>query len=179
MGDAISTITVVILAAILLFVFPMMTLADRTDDISQITAETATASFVDEVRETGKITDESYQRYESKLGSTGNTFRIELKLKRLDINPSKKAAYENSDELGKNTYYILYTKQIEDELKDKINDEGHSAIYLKKGDVFSASAVNTSQTLATSMKRFLYKVTGNSLYTITAEHSGVVLTNGS
>ena len=56
MGDSLITVIVIILAAVLLFIFPLMTMSDRTDDISQLTVETATTEFVDDVRTTGKLT---------------------------------------------------------------------------------------------------------------------------
>ena len=173
MGDSLVTVAVIMIAAVLLFVFPMMTLADRTDDISQITVQTATVSFVDEVRETGKLTEEKYSEYIQKIQSTGNKFGVEMQLQRLDENPAKKSAYEQSTTIGENTYYSIYTYQIEKEL-----EENGGVIYLKQGDIFSASAANENQTLAASMKNFFYKVTGNSLYTISAEHAGIVLVDG-
>lgn len=172
MGDSLVTVVTIMIAAILLFLFPMMTLADRTDDISQITVQTATASFVDEVRETGKLTNENYAAYSQKIESTGNKFQIDMELQKLDENPAKKAAYEQSTIIGENTYYSLYTSQIEEELDE------NGIIYLKQGDLFSASCINVSQTLSASMKKFFYKVTGNSLYTISAQHSGIVLVDG-
>lgn len=172
-GETLVTVTVIVLAAILLFLFPVMTLADRTDDISQITAQTSTVSFVDDVRETGKLTEEKYANYLQKLNSTGNKFKVDMQLQRLDSNPGKKAANEQSTTIGENTYYSIYTYQIEEEL----NANG-GTIYLKQGDLFSASAKNENQTLAASFKNFFYKLTGNSLYTISAEHAGIVLVDG-
>lgn len=172
MGDSLVTVIVIILAAILLFVFPMMTLADRTDDISQITVQSATVSFVDDVRETGKLTQDKYADYVQKIESTGNKFQVEMELQRIDENPAKKTANEQSTIIGESTYYSLYTSQIEKEL------DTNGTIYLKQGDIFSTSSVNESPTFAASMKNFFYKVTGNSLYTISGEHAGIVLTDG-
>ena len=39
MGDSVITIVAIVLAAILMFVFPLMTMSDRTDDISQLTVQ--------------------------------------------------------------------------------------------------------------------------------------------
>ena len=50
MGDSLITIVAIFLAAILMFVFPLMTLAERTDDISSLAVQTATKEFVDGVR---------------------------------------------------------------------------------------------------------------------------------
>ena len=56
MGDSLITIIAIFLAAILMFVFPLMSLSERTDDISQLAVQTATTEFVDNIRTTGKIT---------------------------------------------------------------------------------------------------------------------------
>ena len=50
MSDTLVTVVAIGLAAILMFVFPLMTMSDRTDDVSQLTVDTATTEFVDEIR---------------------------------------------------------------------------------------------------------------------------------
>ena len=42
MGDSLTTIIAIFLAAVLMFIFPLMTMSDRTDDISQLTVDIAT-----------------------------------------------------------------------------------------------------------------------------------------
>ena len=172
MGDSLITIVTVVLAAILLFVFPMMTLADRTDDISQIAVQTATVQFVDGVKKTGKITPKDYDKFIQTIESTGNTYDIELELQRLDENPSKKTAQASETTIGENTYYSVYTTQIQEELGSD------NTMYLKQGDIFSVKVVNNNQTIAEILKNFFYKVTGSSRFTITGEHSGIVMTDG-
>ena len=50
------SIIAIVLATILMFIFPLMTMSDRTDDISQLSVKLATTEFVDDVRTSGKIT---------------------------------------------------------------------------------------------------------------------------
>ena len=50
MSDTLITVIAIALAAILMFIFPLMTMSDRTDDVSQLTVETATTEFVDNYR---------------------------------------------------------------------------------------------------------------------------------
>ena len=54
MGDSIITIVAIFLAAILMFIFPLMSLSERSDDIAQLSVQTTTAEFVDNIRATGK-----------------------------------------------------------------------------------------------------------------------------
>ena len=63
MGDSFVTIIAIFLAAILMFVFPLMSISERTDDVSQLSVQTATTEFVDKVRTTGKLTLDDYDKY--------------------------------------------------------------------------------------------------------------------
>ena len=59
MGDSLITIVAIFLAAILMFVFPLMSISDRNDDVSLLAVQTETVEFVDNIRSTGKITQEN------------------------------------------------------------------------------------------------------------------------
>lgn len=168
MSDTLVTIIAIALAAILMFVFPLMTMSDRTDDVSQLTVETATTEFVDEIRTTGKIAEDKYNKFIEAIGSTGNTYNVEMEVQILDENPGKKTTQSAKDKIGENVYYSVYTSQIEEKL---LNDKVYK---LKEGDIVSVSVKNTNQTLAQQLKNFFYKVVGNDTYTIAASHGGIV-----
>ena len=105
MWDSLGTIVAIAIAAILMFVFPVMTMADRTDDVSQLTVQTETTEFVDEIRTTGKITPQRYEQFVEAINSTGNLYDIEIEIKVLDDNPGKKSVQVQRDKLGENYYY--------------------------------------------------------------------------
>ena len=84
MGDTLITVVVIGLVAVLMFVFPLMTMSDRTDDVSQLTVETATTEFVDNARTTGKLTMDNYGKYVENISSTGNAYDVEMEVKVLD-----------------------------------------------------------------------------------------------
>ena len=117
MSDTLVTVVAIGLAAILMFVFPLMTMSDRTDDVSQLTVDTATTEFVDEIRTTGKITQDKYSKFLETIGSTGNTYDVEMELQVLDENPGKKTTQTTRDKIGENVYYSVYTSQIKDKLE--------------------------------------------------------------
>ena len=172
MSDTLVTVVAIALAAILMFVFPLMTMSDRTDDVSQLTVDTATTEFVDEMRTTGKITQDKYSQFLETIGSTGNTYDVEMELQVLDENPGKKTTQTTRDKIGENVYYSVYTSQI----KDKLENEG---VYkVKEGDIVSVNVKNTNQTLSQQLKNFFYKVVGNDTYTIAASHGGIVTATG-
>ena len=172
MSDTLVTIIAIALAAILMFIFPLMTMSDRTDDVAQLTVDTATTEFVDDIRTTGKITPEKYNQFLETIGSTGNTYNVEMEAQIWDENPGKKTTQTQREKIGENVYYSVYTSQIEEKLN---NSESYK---LKEGDIVSVDVKNTNQTLSQQLKNFFYKVVGNDTYTIAASHGGIVTATG-
>ena len=173
MSDSLITVIAIMLTAVLLLVLPVMTMADRADDISKTDVETMTSNFVNEIRTIGKLTSEKYNKFVEELTSTGNTYDIEMEFKILDENPGKKSTQSAKDKIGENVYYSVFTTQIQETL------EGENKVYnLKEGDIINVSVKNTNLTLSQSLKNFFYTVVGNDTYTIAASSSGLVLRNG-
>ena len=173
MGDTTITVIAIFLAAILMFVFPLMTLSDRSDDVSQLSVQTTTTEFVDNVKKTGKLTGDNYGKFVEQISATGNTYDVELKVQILDENLGKKASTVAMDKIGENQYYTMYTTQVLDAMNNSAR-----ALTLKEGDRISVNVKNTNTTISQQLKNFLYKVTGNDSYQISAEASGLVTVNG-
>ena len=174
MGDTLITVIAIALAAVLMFVFPLMTMSDRTDDVSQLSVETATTEFVDNVRTSGKLTLANYSQFVENISSTGNSYDVEMEIQVLDENPGKKTTQAEATKIGENVYYSMYTSQILDEL----DSSATGTKTLKEGDIFSTSVKNTNTTMSQQLKNFFYTVSGNDTYTIAAEHAGIVTANG-
>ena len=176
MSDTLITVIAIALAAVLMFIVPLITMADETNKVVQLTVETATTEFVDNVRTTGKITPESYDSFVQSINSTGNTYDVEIEVKVLDENEEKKGTQTNRTKIGENVYYSIYTSQI---LEVVSPDNGTPKTYgLKEGDIISVKVRNTNLTLSQQLKNFFYTVTGNNTYTIAAEHAGIVNATG-
>ena len=176
MDDLLISIIAIGIATVLMFIFPLMTMSDRTDDISQLTVKLATTEFVDQVRTSGKITLEDYSQLITNLGSTGNTYSIEMEAKILDENPGRKITNASGNtKIGENVYYSIYTSQIENVL---YKNNGNNIYYLKEGDIISVNVKNTSQTIAQQLKNFFYTVVGSEAYTIAAAQTEMVTATG-
>lgn len=172
MSDTLITIIAIFLAAILMFIFPLLSVSERSDDISQLSVQTATTEFVDNARAVGKITMENYSELVSTVSATGNTFDIEMELKVLDENVGKKSAWTQGIVIGENVYYSIYTSQIVEMLQQ-------NGVYtMKEGDIFSTSLKNTNKTLSQTIRSVFYSISGSDIYSIAAQHSGVVTANG-
>lgn len=174
MSDSLITIVAIFLAAILMFVFPLMSVAERSDDISQLSVQTATNEFVDNSRTIGKITWTNYNNLITTLAATGNTYDVEMEVKILDENVGKKSAWTSGTVIGENVYYSVYTTQI----LDNMSEGGDSGEYkMKEGDIFSVSVKNTNTTLAQSIRSIFYSISGSGTSQVAAQHSGVVTSN--
>lgn len=173
MGDSLITIVAIFLAAVLMFIFPLMAMSERTDDVSQLAVQTATTDFIDDIRKTGKLTLDDYEKYLQTIASTGNSFDVDVEIQILDENPGVKTTQAEMTKIGENLYYNLYTSQV----LEKLEKDGR--ITLKEGDMVSATVRNTNRTIAQILKNFFYQIAGNDTYQIAAQNAGIVSVNGS
>ena len=174
MSDTLITVVAILLAAILMFLFPLMSVSERSDDVSQLAVQTAVNEFVDNSATSGKITIENYSKLVNKLNATGNAYEIEMEVKLLDENVGKKTAWTQSQVIGENTYYSVYTSQIMDVLEQE-----NTSYNMKEGDIFSVKVKNTGKTLAQMIRGVFYSINGSDTYQIDAQHAGAVTANGS
>ena len=161
------TIVVIFFAAIVMFVAPLMTMADKTDNTVNLSVQSATTEFTNKIRTTGKLTREDYDNFILTIGATGNAYDVEITLQILDENPKKKTT-EGATVIGDNIYYTMYTSQVTDQLA------ASKMISLKEGDNVTVKVKNKNNTIAVQLRNWAYKVTGNDSSTITAEASGIV-----
>lgn len=168
MKDIPITIGAIVLTVIVVIVVPVITMADRFDTTTQTEVDAILSDFVEEVRTTGKLTQEKYSQLTTNLDSLGYTFDVEMEIKALDENQRKKASQTAKDKIGENSYYSYYTSQIEEQL------ENNGSITLVPGSIVSAKVINTNPTMAQQMKNFMYKVVGNDTALIVSSKAGMV-----
>lgn len=170
MSDSAMLVLAIFLAAILMFVFPLMTMADKKDDISTLAVQSATDDFAITISNTGKLTQEQYDNYVQALAATTNAYNVEITVQILDENPAKKET-SNTQRIGDNVYYTMYTSQVLDAIRQ-------GTLVLKEGDIVTVTAENSNQTIGMQLKNFMYKITGNNSATIAATVTKMVTANG-
>ncbi len=168
MGDTLMTVVAIFLAVVLMFIFPMLSVSERTDDISQLAVETAVTDFVDTSRSIGKITMANYDKLVGALNATGNSYDIEMEVQVLDENIGKKSAWTNKQVVGENVYYSVYTSQILSEL------QGAGYWQMKEGDKITCTAKNNNTTISQTLRSVFYSTSSNGAYQVNATHSGIV-----
>lgn len=185
MEDSTISIVGIIIASILMFIVPLILIADRGDDISQLTTQTLTAQFVDNIIKQGKITNEDYQSFLTSLQSSGNTYDVSIEIKILDENTAQRDTISTGQgKVGQNSYYSIFTTQIEEQLestdaegnRNDLNKTGQ--IILKEGDIISVTAKNSSKTLSQTLKNIYYTIRGEDLHIIASTSTGTIAVNG-
>ena len=164
MSDTLITIIAIFLAAVLMFVFPLMAVSNTQDDISQVAVQSLVAEFVNNAATQGKITAQNYDDFLTKLNATGNSYDVQMEHKIMTTNPNKGVEVQ----LGENLYYSIYNVTI---LEDLQNGEH----LLKKGEYIICTVKNTNTTIGTQVKNFLYSIVGKDTYTIAASASALVV----
>ena len=178
MSDTLITIVAIFLAAILMFIFPLMSVSERNDDIAQSVIQTATSEMVDKIATKGKITKADYDQYLAKIATTGNTYEVEVEVQKLDENFGKKSATTSPKMVGENSRYSVFTTDILKQVYEPADAKTYEYL-LNKGDNVIITVKNTNTTMAQTLRAFFYKVTGNGTYQIAASASSMVVNTGS
>ena len=128
MSDTLMTILGIFIAVILMFILPLIMIANKNDEIAQTTVQMAVADFVNTVANQGKITYFDYDKLVQKLNSTGNAYDIQIEAQIIDDNPRRTTTTGSRDLSGENKYYSVYTNTILEQV------EGEAQVYELKKD---------------------------------------------
>lgn len=145
MGDSLSVIFATIVAAIIMFLFPMLDTWERQDDLSYMAAYTAVVDTVDAVRNTGRLTEDMYNDLVSTVTATGNRFQIQMEHRQYVVVPDNAGSYE-----------MVYVTHYTDEILNYLESASGEYTEFNKGDFFYISIKNTNKTQATMLKQNLY-----------------------
>ena len=175
-GDSFMMIIAIFAGVVIMFIFPIMTIADRTDDIAQQTIQSALEEIVDQTCMTGELTPEARAEAEQTVASTGIIGDIEFEIEVLDENPEKKGVQVQRDKIDGKWYYKIYTPQLDAYMYENGEIQPYK---FKPGDRIKASFKNTSLSWAEQIGSVIYTALGKNVYTISAEASGMVMSNSS
>lgn len=149
-GDTVTTIVVIFLAGILIFIFPLMTVADRNDDIAHQLLISETERFTQEIATTGTLTNDMLDAYVKKISSSKNYYIVDFDCQIFDDNPTKKVTQVDSTKIGEGASYHIYTASIDKTL------EGEGVKYFKKGDIVTVKVYNSNKTLPQILRGIFY-----------------------
>ena len=122
------TITLIIVAGIVIFVLPLVTFSDRIDNVTQQKVQLILDEFVEEVTNTGKFTRTMYQNLVNELEATGNSYDIDMEFYIMDENAGVKTAQGNYKKIGENLYLVYTETQKLPEIGIKVSDESDEKV---------------------------------------------------
>lgn len=172
MSETLTTIIAIAVAAILLFVFPLMTMADRVDDQTQAAVQTAVTNFVNNASLKGEITKADYDKLVQTISSTGNTYSVEMTAQINDKNLGKKSVLEQSFKIGSTDYYVEFSNQ----LFEKIQNDG--VVKFKEGDSITVKVSSECRTYSDQLGSAFLGDTGSKAPTIVAQDSTMITATG-
>lgn len=107
MKDNLSIVITVIVLVLLMVIFPLYNFFERQDDMSYNLVLKATTNFADQVMNNGYIDQNTYDKFVTELGNTGNVYDIQIEAHRkvLTVDKSGTDVYTEQS-------YIDYTDDI-------------------------------------------------------------------
>ncbi|CAH0121175.1 hypothetical protein PAE9249_03701 [Paenibacillus sp. CECT 9249] len=149
-----------IIAVLLLYIFPISQSFDKQDDISYLIALQSVTGFVDAARDKGYVTPTMYNDLERRLAATGNAFRIEMEHLHKRYypvygDPADPRTFEHEFAVDYEGFYTHQIKAILFPDNTLAPDDPARRYLMNAGDFFRVSIVNTNKTNATVMRDFL------------------------
>ena len=172
MKDTVTIILAIFVAAILLFILPLIAVSEKNNALARGTAEKAVKDFVSESATVGTVTMTNYQKLINKLGTTRNTFEVEMEVAKIDDNIGKKTQWTNNTIIGENSTVTVYTNEIMNALQDK------GVYHLRSGDRFTVKVKNKNKTMAQNFRNILFGSNNVDNYDIVAQDSQNVTASG-
>ena len=166
MYDSTMQVIAIIIVVIIMGGLPLIIVANQMDKTISLSVKTITTEFVNNIRRSGSIEIDEYQKYLEKLVKTGNTYKTTITIQIANSNLEKENLPNN------NIYYTKFNTQVIQEL------EANNKLVLNEGDIITVKTENTNLTISQSLRNFIYRVTGNESGIVTAEVTGMITTTG-
>ncbi|PYE49238.1 hypothetical protein HUB98_03490 [Paenibacillus barcinonensis] len=180
MINAASKLLAVLLAVLLLYVYPAAEVAERQDDIARMTASQSVTRFVDAVRTKGYISPRMLAEFEEQLARTGNDYHITMehlhkKYVPRYTDPMNPSSFTGAYEVVYDGYYLSQIRERLFPLSGTLTMDDPGRRYtLGVGDFFSVSLKSTNRTPSMLIREWLQGGTAQAEAVFTA-HGGMVL----
>lgn len=146
MEQALWKILGFILAVILIFVAPTITVYDRMDAISYNVVMNEVSRFSEGVRDTGIVSENAYNNLLNTLGRTGVTYQVEME-------HFEKTYLPDVTPMGDPTAEVAYIPYTTTDIEAAFITEGQYEMTM--GDLFYIHVENTSPTKGQTIRQVL------------------------
>ena len=125
-----------IMIPIIIILIFLMQNKTSLEDTARIDIQTEFTTFVDKIRNTGKITNTDYNELLEQINANGNTYELSIGIQTLEEHTTNKI-YDEDTQVGENIFYETYTGQV----LDSLNSTG---IYLlQEGSIIKIELINS------------------------------------
>lgn len=153
--DSFDKIVGILISVILLFLVPLMYLAQKQDVITQLFVSNKTTQFVDSIKNTGFLSYDMYLSFMKQMESTNNIYNIELTHAHKVIEP----VYDETSNNYMEDYIIHYYNTYQDEILSEISSKGEYRF--NQGDYVSIKIENKNKTYATRLQNMIFNTNIN------------------
>lgn len=158
--NSLLKIFAVLLAILLLNLYPIAAAFEQQDDVSELIVLRATAAFVDAVRDKGGITPAMYNDFTASLAATGNTFDIQMeheskKYVPVYEDPARPETFQGAYELQMDAFYNAQILPVLFPEHEARLDASSRRYRMHVGDRFTVTVRNTNRTAGTLFFDFL------------------------
>lgn len=162
MNNIPTSVFMVFIVVIGLFIIPLIALSAKNDDIAQSQLQSQITQFTDNARKKRIITQEDYDALVEEINNP-NVYEVEITVNKLDENPAKKVS-GSTVTIGDNIYYVMYTTQVLENLP----------LTLNQGDILTVGAKIKNQTLYDNLASAIFRTKKKNASGMYAQSSGLV-----
>ncbi len=143
--ESFSKLVAIFLAVILLFITPLLYMAQKQDFISLLYISKETTKLVDNIKNSGYISKRMYESYIKAIDKTGNLYRIEITHSHKRVEPLVDV---NTNDILQDFHVYFYNTYEEEILEAFDNNEDYN---FNRGDYISIRVSNRNKTTAVSI----------------------------
>ncbi|WOO36116.1 hypothetical protein R2R35_20300 [Anaerocolumna sp. AGMB13020] len=152
--DAFGKVAAIFAGVILLFIAPLIYMAQKQDSISQLYVTQETIRLTDNIRMSGVLTQNMFNDYIKRIDKTGNLYAVEILHAHKRVAPVYDEITDTVLENVNSYFYNTYEEEIYQAF-----DEGKD-YYFAQGDYISIKVENRNKTMAGRVTSYLSR--GNS-----------------
>lgn len=149
--NAFSKVVAIIVACILMFIFPVYSMSNKADDVVETYVDDKTATLVDTIRNTGKLTKEMYDTFSKQLSGTDNLYDIKITHQHAMYYP----VYDDSG-VATGDVELVYENIYQDTILEEVLN-GSGVYRFSVGDYISVVIKNTNRTMSTIIEQVFLK----------------------
>lgn len=152
--DSFGKIVGVFISVILLFIVPLMYLAQKQDMITQSFVSSKTTEFIDSIKNTGYLSYDMYISYLRQLGATNVVYEVNIVHAHKTVEP----IYNEATSSYMIDYNVHYDNRYTQDILVELDRAG--GYYFNQGDYISIKVENKSVTYGAKLQHLIFNTNG-------------------